>query len=107
ELLPDLARSCGLNVVADSYAAARFGFPFPAEEPTPVYVLLDRITQYGYRWDRAGDLVRIRYRAWFFARSYEVPMRIVRHWNELLAGGSDPPLEEYAATSAALSDDQL
>lgn len=107
EILPDLAWSCDLNVIADSYSADRSSFPIPAEEPTALYALLDRITQYGYQWDRKGDLVRIRNRAWFFLRAREVPLRIVRHWNELLVGGSEPPLDEYASTAAALNDDQL
>lgn len=107
ELLPDVARSCGLNILADAYAVDRRQLPFPAEEPAPVYLLLDRITRNGYRWERAGDLIRIRSRSWFFARPYAVPPRVLRHWNALLAHGGEPPLEEYVATAAALNDEQL
>jgi hypothetical protein len=107
KLLPDLARSCSLNLIADAYTVDRTSFPIPSADPTPIYVLLDRITEHGYRWDRKGDLIRIRDRAWFFARPRSVPIRMIRHWNALLAGGSDPPLAEYAATAAALTDDQL
>jgi hypothetical protein len=113
DLVPDLAWSCDLNVIADSYTADRSGFPVPAEEPAPLYELLDRITQYGYQWDRKGGyprsgcIIRIRNRAWAFLRPRDVPVRVIRHWNELLAGGGEPPLDEYAATAAALNDDQL
>jgi hypothetical protein len=106
ELLPDLSRSCGINLIADAYDV-RTGFPIPSEEPTPVYQLLDRITQYGYRWNRQGKLIRIRYRAWFFARPREVPLRIVRHLSALLKQEGELPLDDAADTVAALTDDQL
>jgi hypothetical protein len=106
-LLPDLAWSCGVDLIADSYAADRTFFPVPAAEPTPLYDLLDQMTQYGYRWDRKGRLIRIRYRAWPFARGREVPLRVVRRWNERLAIGGEVPLEECTTTAAELGDEQL
>jgi hypothetical protein len=107
ELLPDLARSCEINVIGHSYASDRSGIAIPTAEPTPLYELLDQIAGDRYHWDRKGPLIRFSYRTWFYARPKEVPHRLVRHWRALLKQHDNLPFEECAAAAALLNDDQL
>ena len=69
---------------------------FTSEEPIALYVLLDRMTRDTYRWDHHGKLVRFRYRAWPFARRREVPLRLIRRWQDLLERNGALPLDDYA-----------
>jgi hypothetical protein len=106
-ILVDLARTYGIQLISDSYAMDRNALGFTSDEPIALYVLLDRMTRNTYRWDHHGKLVRFRYRAWPFARQREVPLRMIRRWQELLDQYGTLPLDEYLTAATTLNDGQL
>jgi hypothetical protein len=106
-ILVDLARTYGIQLISDSYAADRMAVGFTSAEPIALYVLLDRMTRDTYRWDHRGKLVRFRYRAWPFARRREVPLRLIRRWQDLLERNGALPLDDYLTAATTLNDGQL
>jgi hypothetical protein len=109
ELMPALARTYGIQFISDAY----WGVPSYSEqevatrEPAALYTLLDRLAGYTHFWDRQGNLVRLRSRAWFFDRPGEVPLRLLRHWKELCDEHGALPLEAYLEMVTSLTDGQL
>jgi hypothetical protein len=108
DLLPDLARTYGVDFIADSYwTAPRIDEPLPGPEPAALFVLLDRCTGRSAVWDRRGTLIRVRSRNWFLDRPSEIPLRFVRRWADLCDRLGALPLEEYASIATLLSDAQI
>jgi hypothetical protein len=110
DLLPDLARTYGVQFIADSYWSAPWIFTngFPPRDPIALYALLDRyLLQSTLRWERKGNLIRLRTLRWFVDRPREVPLRLVRRWTEVCRRQAALPLEEYLDEVAPLRDEQL
>ena len=84
DLLPDLARTYGVQFIADAYGDG------PAVQPeqlfdlkTPaLWELLNGWAGLEYRWDHEGDLVRLRDWSWYLDRPREIPLRLLRRWRE-------------------------
>jgi hypothetical protein len=109
ELLPELARVYGVQLLSDAYWSAPPVAPdaLDTAEPTMLFELLDRLAGTVHRWDHRGNLVRLRSRTWFFDRPREVPLRLVRRWKELSDREAALPLAEYLQMAGALTDAQL
>jgi hypothetical protein len=108
EFLPELARLYRVSFLADAYwSPPRRGSAALPTEPTPLYALLDRLIGSTHRWDRHDRLIRLRSRTWFMARPCEVPLRLVRQWNDLSARNGALPLDTFAEGAAVLSDEQV
>lgn len=118
DLLPDIARAYGVNVIADSYWTATRAYQLPqSTAPIALYALLDRLTDPVSTWDRRGGepgttdqspvLIRIRDRNWFLDRPSEIPLRTVRRWIALCDRFGALPLDEYAALASSLTEAQI
>jgi hypothetical protein len=107
DLLPDLARTYGVNFIADSYWPVVLIPNPPLAGPAPLFQVLDRLCGNRYTWDRRGTLIRCRNRSWYQQRPSEIPLRLVRRWAALCDERGALPLEEYAALAATLTDRQL
>lgn len=111
--LPELARTYGVNFIADAYWTAgiqsAFQIVLPSSSaPALLYKLLDDLVSGTHVWDRHGDLIRLRSRTWFLDRPREIPLRLVRRWNGLLAQDGALPLdEEVRIVTTLLTDDRL
>jgi hypothetical protein len=121
DLLPDLARTYGVQFIADAYWAS----PSHTEgelligEPVSLTTLLDRLAGDSLLWDRvsltgagdagtsAGTLIRLRSRRWFFDRPTEIPLRLIRQWRELCDRHGALPLETCLEMVTSLNDGQL
>jgi hypothetical protein len=107
EYLPALARLYHVSFLADAYwGSPRLGSDALPAEPTPLYALLERLMSSTHRWDRRDRLVRLRSRTWFMERPCEVPLRLVRQWNNLSAQSGALSLDTFATCAATLSDGQ-
>jgi hypothetical protein len=108
EYLPELARLYHVAFLADAYwGSPRLGPDALPAEPTPLFELLERLLGATYRWDRRDHLVRLRSRNWFLERPCEVPLRLVRQWNDETTHNGAPSLDTLADCAAALSDPQI
>jgi hypothetical protein len=107
-LLVDLARTYGVNLIADAYWGSRpfrpdLGRVLASGEPAALYTLLDR---HFYRCDRSGNLVRLRSRQWFLERPREIPLRLVRGWQASWDRKGGLSLDEYAEIARGLTEAQ-
>jgi hypothetical protein len=109
DLLPELARTYGVDFISDSYwgRAPGFGRADLPREPIALYTLLDRATRITHEWDRRNTLIRLRSRTWFLDRPREVPLRYVRRWKALVDERGALPLESCLELVTTLSDDQI
>src|SRR5439155_227777 len=78
----------------------------PPEERT-LLSQLQQVSGGRYRWDRRGDLIRLRSKTWFLDRPREIPLRLVRGWQESYARYGELTFDQYVAMAAALTDLQL
>jgi hypothetical protein len=108
DLLPDLARTFNVQLISDAYN--RWGSAFGQEQvsgepPTTLFELLDAV--WGCRWYRRGNLIRLRSRKWFWERRDEVPLSLLRRWEQQGETHGALPLAEYEEMAATLNDNQL
>jgi hypothetical protein len=107
DLLPEIAGTYGVQIIADAYRTApRVGGSLPSE-PVALYALLDRLAAGTHRWENRGSMALVRSRTWFFDRPREIPLRFVRRWKELGDRYGLLPLEECIAMANTLPDIQL
>jgi hypothetical protein len=107
DLLPALARTYGVQFISDAYwSSPHLTAGMISGDPVSLYEVLQRVAAPSHHWDRRGNLVRLRSRTWSFDRPQEVPLRLVRRWQELCAQQGALPSEEWQRV-AALSDSQL
>jgi beta-lactamase regulating signal transducer with metallopeptidase domain len=108
DLLPDLARTYKVGFIADAYTPVngRLG-PGAFSGPESLAQFLSSIASMTHRWDHRGNLVRLRSRTWFLDRPKEIPLRLVRHWKELIDRHGALPLEAYIEMTRSLTDLQL
>jgi hypothetical protein len=110
DMLPDLARTYGIQILADAYSGnggPNFGVLPAATGPTALFTLLDRYTSFSHRWDRRGKMIRLRSRTWFLDRPREIPLRLIRNWNEQQEQNGALSLDTYLAMATTLTDAQL
>ena len=107
EMLPAVAGTYGVSVIADAYEANPVNVPLPGTEPIALHLLLDRYAAPFYHWDHRDRLIRLRNREWFFDRPREVPQRLVRRWREMYDQYGGLPLEETLTAVTTLNDAQL
>src|SRR5262249_18380235 len=67
DLLPDLARTYRVDILADAYSAGAYRASLPAltSEPRALFQLLDEALRSSHRWEHQGTLVCLRSRTWF------------------------------------------
>jgi hypothetical protein len=108
ELLPDLARAYGVLLIFDAYWSTDpvYGLKFPPEAQS-LLSQLQHVSGGRYRWDRRGDLVRQRSNTWFLDRPRELPLRLVRGWQDSFSRCGELTLDQYATAAATLTDLQL
>jgi beta-lactamase regulating signal transducer with metallopeptidase domain len=109
ELLPEVARTYGVNLIGDAYwSAPAVSVPqLSAGAPQPLYQVLDRLTAPGVKWEKRGPVIRLRSRNWHFDRPREIPLRLVQRWEAIVEERGALPVEEYARSVAPLGDEQL
>jgi hypothetical protein len=107
DLLPDIARIYGVSLIADAYWAESAFRAVPNGEEMSLAALLERWPHPDYQWDHHGKLVRLRCRAWPFARPRAVPLRFVRRWEAIERRGGVIPFDELVHAAATLTDLQL
>src|SRR5262249_40662252 len=112
--VPELARTYGVDFIADSYwTAPGIDDHELSTQPIALYEFLDRFTFLnhwlgrGYRWDRHGSLIWLRSRYWFLDRPSEIPLRHIRRWIEQCDRRGSMTVSEDAAAASALTDPQL
>jgi hypothetical protein len=109
DLLSDIARTYGVQIVSDSYwtsPMAVFGQPLPAV-PVTLETLLQQFTGGGHRWERDGTWLTLRSKTWYFDRLREIPLRLTRGWKASVDARGALPLATYVQLSAALTEAQL
>jgi hypothetical protein len=104
-----VARAYRVNFISDAYWSSPRFFPsdMPGGKQTPLLYVLGRLAANRERWDRTGDLVRLRSRTWFFDRPREIPLRLVRGWEEAADHGGALRLEEYVEAATTLTDARI
>lgn len=114
ELAEALHRTIGLEFIADSFIRARLA---PARvngrrAAAEVLELIASELDYGWELEKsvsgaaARKLVRLRSNVYFHDRPAEVPRRLLRPWQERVARGGAPGLDDLALLAAALTDPQ-
>lgn len=110
QLLPEWARTYDVQFLADAYSSAwrsRYT-PTPAgATPTALFEHLDRHVQFSHHWERQGNLIRLRSRTWFLDRPREIPLRLVRSWQEQQRQRGTLTLEKLAGIATSLTEAQL
>jgi hypothetical protein len=109
DLLPDLARVYGLNFIADAYwrSGAALDAAAPLAEPVSLAWILERMIDFGSRWERRGNLILIRNERWYLHRLGEIPLRLVRRWRVAYEQHAALPLEEFVTAATTLSEAQV
>jgi hypothetical protein len=107
-LLPAIAASYDLNLVADAYRMEKARPPdLLADVETPLYEVLNRLVGPAARWTRDGAFLRVRRHRWHEARREEIPDRLAKQWSDLLRQRRQLSLEETVALVTAFRDEQL
>jgi hypothetical protein len=108
ELLPAMAESYGIDLIADAYRAAPIPLPdLPTGGEWTVREVLDRWVRPVARWSWDGAFLQVRRRDWAAARHAEIPERVVKRWAAHLQKSSRVSLEDAVALALSLRDEQL
>jgi hypothetical protein len=110
ELLPDVARTYGVHFISDAYWEVGWYVDpksVASAEPKALFALLDRLARPGHRWDRVGELIRVRSRTWFLDRPREIPLRLVRRWKARFDRNGGLSLDEFVEIARGLTETQL
>lgn len=108
EVLPELARTFGVNIIADAYLGQRL----PPQPPNtaqelPLYEVLNRHALPSGEWTREGDFLRVRSHTWYFDRLSDIPDPVVREWAAHLRRLRRLDLEHATRLVLLLRDEQL
>lgn len=107
EILPEIAETYGVDLVADAYWSQLFWKqPALAPEEMPLYVALQKYVEGVAEWTRVRGVLRVRSRNWFNDRMAEVPESVIRRWSAHLRRERRTTLEGEAALALALRDEQ-
>lgn len=109
EFFPEIARAYGVDLIASAYWSAPSVKPRSLSDARPIalHALLRRLAGSYYAVDRRDRLVRLRSRSWFLDRPREIPLRVVRRWEQLFKEHGALPLPELASSFARLTHDQF
>jgi hypothetical protein len=108
EILPRIAETYEIDLIADAYWQRRpLPTPPPSTEERPLLAVLNDYVLPGARWTREGAFIHVRRHAWYDDRLREIPERFVRQWPSRLREQSQLSLEDAAAISLALRDEQI
>jgi hypothetical protein len=109
ELLPDIARTYDVDFLSDAYWTSPFIFAddLPTAEKPALFTLLDRVAADTHRWERRGNLIRLRSRTWASDRPREIPLRFVSQWRKSGERYGALPLAQYLEMATGLTDPQL
>jgi hypothetical protein len=100
-------RATGLEVVADSFVAARLN-PALLRGRQPLIKVLDILAEeLDYTWEKRGKLLLLRDRRFYRDRPAEVPDRIIKPFRETVLRAGSLGIDELAGFTAALSDTQV
>jgi hypothetical protein len=84
DVLPAVEEAFGVRLLVDAYArqaVALFSPTGPGE--VLLYRVLDRLAGFGRRWEREGDVIRLKSRTWAHDRRGEIQARMIRRWEAL------------------------
>jgi hypothetical protein len=104
-----IARTYAVNVISDAYwnpSLIKRIIPY-SSEPSALFRTLDQLVGSSHRWDRRGDLIRLRSQTWSMDRQREVPLRMVRKWMAYHHQYGAMPLQAYLDDVAALNNGQM
>jgi beta-lactamase regulating signal transducer with metallopeptidase domain len=109
DLLPALSKAYDVQFISDAYwnHAAEASIRAAVTDLTPLHTILDGRPTFTHRWDRRGNLIRMRSRTWYLDRPREVPVRMARRWKALIEERGVLPLDEYLRMVTELSDAKL
>jgi hypothetical protein len=108
EVLPRIAETYGINLVADAYRQ-RFPMVLPpsTKEERSLAAVLDQYVLPRAQWSREGEFIHVRRWTWYDDRLAEIPERLVKYWAEYLRKQPSLSLDDAAALTLALRDEQL
>jgi hypothetical protein len=108
EVLPRIAETYGINLVADAYRQ-RFPMVLPpsTKEERSLAAVLDQYVLPRAQWSREGEFIHVRRWTWYDDRLAEIPERLVKHWAEYLRKQPSLSLDDAASLTLALRDEQL
>lgn len=107
EILPEIAETYGIDLVADAYWAQRtWRQPPVTPKEMPLYEVLQQYVSGVADWTRDQGTVRVRSRNWYQDRLGEVPERVIRNASAELRQQRRTTLEGEAALALTLRDEQ-
>lgn len=108
ELLPAIAETYHINLVADAYRQQRVALPPPpSSEQRSLREVLDEYVLPDARWTREGTFLHVRRHTWFRDRQGEIPDRVVTYWYGRLVKCHALSLDDAAALALSLRNEQL
>jgi hypothetical protein len=109
DLMPDVARTFGVQIVADAYwcsAVTLDGRPLPSE-PVTLAGLVQEFAGAGHTWACDGKWLSLRSRTWYFDRQREIPLRITREWQSTVRSQGALSLDACSRLAGTLSTAQF
>jgi hypothetical protein len=108
EVLPELAETYGVDIIADAYRAQRI----PPQPPRSgqvlaLYEALNRYVLPSGHWSKDGSFLRVRSHTWYFDRLSDIPDRLAREWAARLRERHQLTLDDAARLVTRLRDEQL
>jgi hypothetical protein len=108
QVLPSLAESFGLNLIADAYRIQRSVPPGGiSRDELPLHAVLSRYILPAAHVARDGAFVRIRRQQWYDVRRSEIPDRVAEEWAGFLRTRPRLSVDGFAALALAFRDEQL
>lgn len=107
EILPEVEAAYGVRLVGDAYNKQTFSVIQPHNGPLPLYKLLDEMAGTSRRWERDGDVIRLRSRTWAHDRRAEIPTRYMQRWLALRQKQEGFTLDDVAEIASLLRDEQV
>jgi hypothetical protein len=108
DLLPQIAETYGVNLIADGYwVPSEIQGRTLKEEDLPLYQVLHTYVQPSSRWSREGEFIHVRSHTSYFDRLAEIPSRLLDYWLVRLRQSSQLSLDDAAMLTLSLRDEQL
>src|SRR5207245_1426931 len=108
EVLPRIAETYGVNLIADAYRQRFPVGPPPVEKrERSLAAVLNQYILPRARWSREGEFIRVRRWTWYDDRLAEIPERLVKYWSAHLRTQPSLSLEDAAQLVLSLRDRQV